>query len=97
MTHLETLTVVTISTGHVSAETAAMLDTKQSSNWPCAGGPYADYGWFLYAHEENGGEGDQHIPDDLFAVMTWARTKGFSYILLDCDACLVDDLAFYDW
>ncbi|NTE68103.1 hypothetical protein G6M85_21090 [Agrobacterium tumefaciens] len=97
MAQLETLTVVTISTGHVSAETAAMLEAKPCANWPCAGGPYAGYGWFLYAHDENCGEGDQHIPDDLFAVMTWARNKGFSHVLLDRDADQVDGLTFHDW
>jgi hypothetical protein len=97
MTNLERLRVVTISTGHISASTATMLDAKPCANWPCVGGPYADYGWFFYAHDENCGEGDQRIPEDLFAVMTWARKNGFSHILLDRDAEGVDGLAFHDW
>lgn len=97
MTDLETLRVVTISTGHESASTATMLDMKPCARWPCVGGPYADYGWFFYAHDENCGEGDQRIPEDLFAVMTWARKNGFSHILLDRDAERVDGLAFHDW
>lgn len=97
MANLETLKVVTISTGHVASATATMLDNIPLADWPCAGGPYADYGWFVYAHDENCGEGLQHIPDDLFAVMTWARQNGFSHILLDRDADRVDGLPFHDW
>lgn len=97
MTKLESYKFVTISTGHVSAETARMLDSTSCTEWPCVGGGYADYGWFFYAHDENAGEADQRIPDDLFAVMTWARRNGFSHILLDRDAEQVEDLAWYDW
>lgn len=97
MANLETLKVVTISTGHVTSATATMLDSTPCAHWPCAGGAYADYGWFVYAHDENCGEGPQHIPDDLFAVMTWARQNGFSHILLDRDADQVDGLPFHDW
>lgn len=97
MTESETRNFVTISTGHVSAETARMLDSTPCTEWPCVGGGYAYYGWFFYAHDENAGEADQRIPDDLFAVMTWARWKGFSHILLDHDAEQVDDLAWHDW
>lgn len=67
MMKLESGTFVTISTGHVSEATAKMLDSTPCSKWPCVGGSYADYGWF-YAHDENTSEGDQHIPDDLFAL-----------------------------
>lgn len=96
-TELESRRFVVVSTGHVSRPTATMLDETPCAKWPCVGGSYADYGWFFYAHDENCGEGDQHIPDDLFAVMTWARAKGFDYVLLDCDADAADDLQTFEW
>ena len=74
-----------------------MLDTIPPAKWLCAGGCYADYGWFLYAHDENSEEGSQHIPDDLFAVMTWARAYGFHYVLLDRDGDQIDGLECFDW
>ena len=77
MTTLESRTFVTISTSHVSAETAGMLDSTPCAQWP--------------------GVGDQRIPDDLFAVMTWARQKGFGHVLLDRDAEQVNNLAWHDW
>lgn len=86
-----------ISTGHVSEETSKSLRDTPVEDWPFLGGPYGDYGWFFYAHDENGGTGKDAIPDDLFAVMTWARELGCSYLLLDCDGDTVDELPHYDW
>ena len=92
---LETRTVVLISKGHVSLGTRAMLDRTPCEDWPCVGGRYACYGWLLYAAEENCGVGAQRIPQDLFAVMTWARRHGFTHVLLDRDAGKVDDLEWF--
>lgn len=97
MPTLDVRTFVVIGTGHVTEKSAAFLDTVPSEQWPCLGGRYGEYGWFLYAHEENCGTGKDRIPDDIFAVMTWARKRGFEYVLVDCDADTVDDLPVYDW
>ncbi len=97
MTTFEIRAFVTISTGHVTAATAKILNNTPCAEWPCVGGSYADYGWFFYAHDENAGVADQRIPDDLFAVMTWARQIGFSHVLLDRDAEQVEDLPWHDW
>ena len=95
-TSLDTRTLVVISTGHVSIETGTMLDDTACAEWPCIGGGYSTYGWFVYAHEENLGLGDDRIPDDLFAVMTWARRHGFAHVLFDCDADRVDELEWFE-
>lgn len=86
-----------ISTWHLSEATAKRLDDTPAAEWPCRGGPYCYYGWFVYAHEENLGNGDDAIPNDLFAAMTWARKHGFEYILFDCDADTVEGLTTYNW
>ncbi|MFC5386995.1 hypothetical protein ACFPLB_13600 [Aquamicrobium segne] len=88
---------IVVSTGHVTETTAKLLDTIPPSRWPCLGGQYGDYGWFVYAHDENAGVGSDAIPDDLFAVMTWARSQGCDYLLLDCDADQVEGLPHYEW
>ena len=89
--------LVVLSTSHVSEATAKLLDDTKADEWPCVGGPYAYYGWFVYAHEENLGEGTDAIPDDLFSVMSWARKHQFKYILFDCDALEVEGLPVDDW
>ncbi len=97
MTKFETRRFVVISTAHVSETTARRLDDTPSKDWPCLGGPYGEYGWFLYAHDENAGAGPDIIPDELFKVMIWARRLGFDYILFDCDADQVEELPAFDW
>ena len=88
---------VVISTGHVSEKTATMLDETPSRRWPFAGGSYDEIGWFAYVHHENVGLDRDRIPDELFAVMTWARQKDVDYILFDRDGGRIDDLPFFDW
>ena len=89
--------LVVISTSHVSDKTAKLLDYTKAHQWPCRGGPYREFGWFVYAQPENERAGRDAVPDDLFAVMQWAQANGFDYILFDCDAEAVDELATYDW
>jgi hypothetical protein len=97
MTPYEIRKFVVVSTAHVSEATAKSLDDHPNTKWPCLGGPYGEYGWFLYAHDENSGPERDAIPDDLFEVMTWARRRGFAYILLDCDADEVGGLPIHRW
>ncbi|MCG8273898.1 hypothetical protein MIC97_20650 [Aquamicrobium sp. NLF2-7] len=88
---------IVLSTSHVSEETARRLDNIPAGDWPCLGGPYGQYGWFLYAHDENAGIGKDEIPADLFTVMTWTRKQGYDYLLLDCDGDEVEELPRFDW
>lgn len=97
MSNPDVRTFVVVSTAHLTETTARSLDSTPASAWPCAGGPYGEYGWFVYAHDENCGAGPVPIPDDLFGVMTWGRKQGFHYILFDCDGDVVDDLPSHDW
>ena len=97
MATLETRRFVVISTAHVSEITANRLNNTPATEWPCLGGSYGEYGWFLYAHDENAGFWPDTIPDELFDVMIWARGRGFDYILFDCDADQVEELPAFDW
>lgn len=97
MPTLEIHRFVVISTAHVSETTAKRLNNTPAKKWPGLGGPYGEYGWFLYAHDENAGVGPDVIPAELFGVMTWARKQGFDYILFDCDADQIEGLPAFDW
>lgn len=86
--------LIVVSTAHVSKATADTLNNSPASQWPCLGGPYGDYGWFFFCHEENDGT----IPAELFDVMVWARKNHRTdNILLDCDADPVEGLPVFDW
>lgn len=95
MSALEFRRLIVISTGHVREETARLLDATPSGQWPCLGGRYGEYGWFVYAYDENSGA--DAVPEDLFAVMIWARKQGCDHVLLDCDGNIVDELPHFDW
>lgn len=91
---LEIRPFLTISTAHITHDTATMLDITPEREWPVAGGRYGSVGYFLYAHDDNG---DETIPDDLWAVYEFARESGANYVLLDCDANEVAGLPTYIW
>ncbi len=90
---LESRKVLVLCTSHVTKATAELLDNSAAKDWPVIGGPYADYGWFIYVHDENDGK----IPDDLWAVCQFANKNGFDNILFDCDASQVDGLPTWEW
>ena len=93
---MEIRKTLVLSTAHITYETNRMLRETDAEEWPCVGGPYSAYGWFVYAHEENLGEGKDRIPDELFAVMQFARAKGCDNVLLDEDAETVDELPTWE-
>ncbi len=62
MTTLETRRFAVISTAHVSETTAKRLDNTPPKNWPCLGGPYGEYGWFLYALTKTRASGPTSFP-----------------------------------
>lgn len=84
-----------LSTAHLSPATLERFNGLPPDRLPFAGGP-TDYGWFAYAHDENCGEGDDAIPEEMFACMTFARAQGCDYILFDCDAEPIEGLPVFD-
>lgn len=97
-----------LSTSHVSA---ACLEKMNNVQWgarihernhnpddpiaPTIGGPYAEYGWFLYAQEEGHDEINFEF-EGLGSVFAYARKHGYDWVLLDCDEDPVDDLTVYE-
>ncbi len=74
-----------LSTAHVTKETARLLDAKLC---------YAvntGTGWFIFVLPEN--------PDvaDLAAVFDLARKSDCDYVLMDCDADVLEELPSWDW
>lgn len=95
---LEKRQLLVLSTACISKATAEWLDSHDPrTEWPVCGGHYGPYGWTFYCSEDNEGEGDRHIPDDLFAVMQFARAQGCDNLLLDRDASTADALPTWEW
>ena len=77
-----------VSTGHISQGTATWLaDHKRTAIHA------TDYGWFIWS----GLFEDITIPDDLRAVLAYARGKGCDYVMFDRDSDVIDELPLWDW
>lgn len=91
---IEVRNTLVISTSHVTAVTAAMLDTTPLKDWPVVGGPCGEYGWFVYAHDE---DVDGKIPVEMMAVFRFARRCGCDYVLFDRDGEVREELDTWEW
>lgn len=92
---LEIDKIVTVSTGHVSKETAAMLEAGTVSTATFAKG---EYGWFVYAgsYDENLPNGDT-MPAELGALINLAGRNGCVWLVLDCDGPILEGFPTFDW
>ena len=85
-----------VSAGHLSIETWTWLEGQTtddvvrdpSTNPAEVLAGRTRHGWFVYANECPA----PPIPDDMASMMRYARHRGCEYILLDCDALLLENL-----
>lgn len=96
--------MITISTEHIRAETAKIMETiPNHEDFP----PYFEkknYGWFIYIgnkdliNEEKGLKSIYpNIPKDLSACMELAKNKKCEWLCLDCDGPIEETLPLYKW
>lgn len=101
---MEITKMLTISTAHITQETAELLDKV------CKDGGYSrlivynkvakyiggteEYGWFIYCKV---GLPDLNVPEDLLKVMCFARDNDCDWLCLDRDGDVVDSLDKYKW
>lgn len=98
---LEIARMLTISTAHISKETADLLagnyPMKLVPVWEMSVGIYGkeEYGWYIYFSPA------EHIhpsmPEDLAACLRLARQQQCSVLCLDSDGDVVEGLPVYDW
>lgn len=81
--------MLTISTGHISKETAGLLDIAEME---IAAYRKGDYGWFVTCWDL-----DDTLPDDLRTCTEYAEKNGCDWLCFDCDGPVVDDLPVYHW
>lgn len=100
--------MMTISTRHVTNETAVLLNAI-ADEYPNADAPTVykkgEFGWlifvpndYLYCTDERDiKEKYEDIPEDLHEVMLEAYGRNCRWLCLDGDGPVVDKLAKYDW
>jgi hypothetical protein len=99
--NLETAVVVTASTAHVLKEEANPDDPTTlygRSIWP------SEYGFFVYIGLDNPDDSWPNLddyPDEpsegLLAVIALARASGATWLRLDQDGPVLDNIPSYDW
>lgn len=90
---LEIEPMLTISTGHITKDTADAFDAKMGDDGIPAFFPKGDYGWFVFVPDQI----EPECPADLASLLRFAKEKGCTWLVLDCDAEQVDGLPTYDW
>ena len=87
-----------LSTAHIRCATAERLEGW--ARLPAIERPLAvastHYGWFVATRELSLAEA-AHLPEELPALLAFARTQDCAYILLDCDGPEESHLPVFPW
>lgn len=89
---MEIYKMMVMSTGHISKETAELLDRD---NVGVVVYPKAEYGWFIVVSDW--WDIEQTIPEDLKQCLAYAEKNGCDWLCLDYDAELYPDIPSYNW
>lgn len=95
--NLEITKMLTISTAHITEETAVMLEREVKygvDNIPLAIYNKAEFGWIIFVSEYYK---DLNMPEDLMSCLDLAKENNCEWLCLDCDGLIVPDLQTYDW
>jgi len=95
---LEIETCLVLTTGHLSPQTADILNawvSAERSDCPITVGG-TPYGWFVPARQLHRAEFTP-LPEDLVAVLRFASAKGCDHVLFDRDGPTLDGLQHHEW
>lgn len=87
--------MITLSTAHIKESTADYLNDETREDLIVY--PKLDFGWFICVDTDCIDEELERIPEDLAAVIRFAKENDCQWVCLDCDGPIVDDLPQYDW
>lgn len=88
-----------MSTVHITEETARWIDAQVIEENPTIiVYPKKDWGWLIHTHDFHGNELTiDEIPNDLVFLFGMATGAQCSWIMLDSDAGIYEDLPQYEW
>ncbi len=91
--------MLALSTGHVTKETADLMDLNEFKGVILY--PKDKAGWFVYIPEECDFDElkDSDCPDDLYQCMKYALNNGCDWLMFDCgvDVNEAPELPVYEW
>lgn len=88
---MEIVKTLTLSTAHISSDTARWIDSGQSH---IIAYPKADYGWFIYFGDT---DKEKILQEDIKRIFELAQAKNCDLICIDRDGEVVDGLPIYNW
>lgn len=89
--------VLTISTAHISEETAELLSIEpETDTMGLSVYCKSEYGWFIHVPDDIRERGES-IPKDLWSCMLVAYTHNCKWLCLDCDGHEMKELETYEW
>lgn len=92
---MEISQMLTISTSHISNETAKLLDESDLGIVVFNKG---EYGWFIWLSDKKEYYENEKIPTDLFKIMDYTKhIVGCEWLCLDVDGEILDVLNTYEW
>lgn len=92
--------VLTLSTCHISEETARQLEKSLNGEYfPISVYRKERYGWWLFIQKDRLDEFavSKYISDDLYECIQLAVGYGCEWLCLDCDGQEADNLQRYEW
>ena len=95
---MEICKMLTLSTAHITQETAKVLETHSSpwADYDLAIYDKDDFGWWIHLPDEEITELN-NVPPDLVECIKLAEQNGCEWLCLDCDGEVVDCLPTYEW
>lgn len=92
---MEIAKMLTISTAHITAETATKLDLEPNTDeMQLSVYRKSDYGWMIWV---NFNLDNCNATDDLRKCLELAKANNCEWLCLDCDGEIVDELDKYEW
>ena len=93
---LEITKMLTLSTAHITKETAKRLTRDpDDNNLGICVYPKCEYGWYITINEQL--MNTEGLPEDLSKVMKFAASMDCQTLCLDCDGEICEDLPIFDW
>lgn len=81
-------------TRHISERTISLLRATDPYDWPYGGGPIGKSGFFYRSMKRNGCAGN-HLPTDLFEVLSWAADNEYDCVTFSSTGPVIEHFAVY--
>lgn len=90
--------MITISTAHITEDTANKLEREVkygTNDIPLSIYAKAEFGWLIFVSDYY--KDLLNMPKDLMDCLDLAKENDCEWLCLDCDGLIVPDLPTYDW